>query len=75
MFLTLCERIGQLVAYLVAHHPADADPAWLCERLQPGGYVNAIPVDIVISDDHVAKVDPDPEGSRAVSRERSTWSS
>ena len=39
----------------------DADAPWRCQPLEPGRHVDAIAVDVVAIDDHVAEVDPDPE--------------
>jgi len=60
------ERIGQLVADLVAHHPGDADPARRGERFQARRYVHTIAKDVVVLDDDVAEIDPDPETDPAV---------
>ena len=51
----------KLVAHLVAHHPAAGDPAWLGQRFQPGGNVDAIAEDILIVDNDVAEIDADAE--------------
>jgi hypothetical protein len=53
--------IGQLVADLVAHHPQVAEPARFWERLQTGRYVYTVLKDVVVLDDDVAEIDPDPE--------------
>jgi hypothetical protein len=47
----------ELVAYLVAHHPADADAAGLGKRLQPRGDIDAVAVDVALVDDDVADID------------------
>jgi hypothetical protein len=64
--LTLCsprssESVGQLVADLVSHHPRDADPARLRERFQARRDIDAVTEDVVVLDDDVTEVDPDPE--------------
>jgi hypothetical protein len=43
------------------HDPADADPAGLGERLQPGSDVHPLTEDVVLLGDHVPEVNPDPE--------------
>jgi hypothetical protein len=59
----------ELVAYLVAHHPADADAAGLGKRLQPRGDIDAVAVDVALVDDDVADIDAhaklDTPGGRA----------
>jgi hypothetical protein len=63
MFLTLCsphilERVGELVADLVPHHPRDADPA---RRLEPGRQIHPVAKDVVAIDNDVAEIDADPK--------------
>jgi hypothetical protein len=48
-----------LVAHLVAHDPADADPARLGQRLQPRGDIDAVAVNVILLEDDVAKIDAD----------------
>jgi hypothetical protein len=46
------------LAHLIAHDPADADPARLSQGLKPGRDVDAVAVDVVVIDDDVAEVEP-----------------
>jgi hypothetical protein len=55
------EGIIKPVAHLVAHEPADADPASLGECLQMGRDIHPIAKDVVLLSDHVTEVDPDAE--------------
>src|SRR5262249_14150196 len=55
------ERVGEFVSDLVTHDARDTDPARLRQRLQPGGYVNAISEDVVVLGDDIPEVDPDTE--------------
>jgi len=43
------EREGELVAHLVAHHAADADPTRLGQGFEPGRDVDAVTEDVVPS--------------------------
>src|SRR5207253_7963218 len=54
------------LADVVADGARDADAAWLCECLQPSSDVDAVAVDVSAIDDHVAEIDPDPEGDPLV---------
>ena len=45
------EREGELVAHLVAHHAADADPTRLGQGFEPGRDVDAVTEDVVPIDD------------------------
>jgi len=58
----------KLVAHLVAHHPADAEPARLGERFEPCGDIDPVAKNIVLVDDNVAEVDPDAEFDAPVRR-------
>ena len=51
----------ELVPDLLVDGLGDANGARLGERLEPGGDVDAIAKDVVAIDDHVAKIDTDPE--------------
>ncbi len=64
MFLTLCsplilERVGQLVADMVAHGPGNADAAGLGERFQARRDIDAVAKDVAVLDDDVAEIDAD----------------
>ena len=45
--------------HLVVHDGRNADPTWLCERLQERGDIDTITVDIAVLDDNVAEIDAD----------------
>ena len=49
----------QLVAYLIVHGAAQADPARIGQALEPCGQVHAVAIDVVALDDDVADVDAD----------------
>src|SRR5262252_400944 len=55
------ERDGELVAYLVSYHPADADAARFSQSLKPRCDVDTVAEDVVVVDDDVAEIDPDAE--------------
>jgi hypothetical protein len=57
----ILEHEIELVAHLVMHDPADADPAGLGQPFQPRRDVHPIPEDVVLLNDHVAEVDADAE--------------
>jgi len=62
------EREGELVAHLVADHPADANPTRLGEGFKPCGDIDTIAVDIAPVLNDVAKIDPHAEFDAAVWR-------
>ena len=51
----------ELVSDLVAHDPANADPAGLGERFQARRDIHTVAEDVVFLSDHVAKIDADPK--------------
>ena len=55
----ILERVGQLVANVVAYRPRDADAAGLGERFQPRRDVDAVAEDVVTIGDDVPDVDAD----------------
>jgi hypothetical protein len=55
------EREGELVAYLVAHHGADADATGLRQGFESSGDADAVAEDVAPIDDDVAKIDVDAE--------------
>jgi hypothetical protein len=57
----ILERHIELVAHLVAHNLADADPAGLGKGFEPRGDIDAIAVDVARFDDDVAEIDADAE--------------
>ena len=60
------EHDAELVAHRIAHRARDEDAARIGERLEPRGDVDAVAVDVVALDDHVAQVDADAELDAAV---------
>ena len=54
----------QLVTDRRVNRLGDADTARLGETLEPGGHVDAVTVDVVAVDDHLAEIDPDTELNR-----------
>ena len=54
---------------MVKNGTRDANRAGLRETLQPGRYVNAIAVDIIAIDDHVAEVDADAKDDPPIFRD------
>jgi hypothetical protein len=55
------ERVGELVADLIAHHSRDADASRFSQALQPGRHVHPIAENIAALGDDVAKIDSDAE--------------
>src|SRR5215471_10794621 len=55
------ERNGELVAHLIAYHPADADAARFSQGLKARCDVDTVAEDVVVVDDDVAEIDPDAE--------------
>jgi hypothetical protein len=53
------EREVELVAHLIAHNPADADPAGFGQGLEARGDVDAVAVDVALIDDDVTDIDAD----------------
>jgi hypothetical protein len=54
---------------VVVDRPRDQDAAWLGELLQAGGDVDAVAVDVLAVDDHVAEVDADAERKPVLGRQ------
>src|SRR6516164_6004325 len=61
LFAQILEGEVELVAHLITHHPADADPARLGQRFQPRRDIDAVAINIVVVEDDVAEIDPDAE--------------
>ena len=59
----------ELAADVVVDRPRDQDAARLGELLQAGGDVDAVAVDVLAVDDHVAEVDADAELEPVLRRE------
>src|SRR6516164_4569874 len=53
------ERESELVAHLLANHPADADPARLRQGFEPCGDIDAVAENVAFVDDDVADIDAD----------------
>jgi hypothetical protein len=58
LFAKVLECVIEFVADVIAHHPRDADPARLGNRLQKRGDIHAVAEDGMFLDDHVVEVDP-----------------
>src|SRR5262249_23716855 len=56
----------KLVAHLVAHDPADANPTGLSQSLESCREVDAVAVNVIGLDDDVADIDPDAKFYAAV---------
>jgi predicted RNA methylase len=57
LFAHILEREVQFVPYLIAHHAAGANAAWLGQRLEAGGDIDPVTEDVAILDDDVAEID------------------
>ena len=62
------ERKGELVAHLIAHDPADADPARLGQSFQPCRYIDTVTEDVATVFDDVAEIDPHAEFDATIRR-------
>src|SRR5215472_3010952 len=62
------ERKGELVAHLIAHDPADADPTRLGQSFQPCRYIDTVAIDVAAVSDDVADIDPHAELDAAIRR-------
>jgi hypothetical protein len=60
---------GDLVLDLVVNIAGDANAAGLGKALETGRDVDAIPIDVVVLDDNVSDVDPEPEPELLLLRE------
>jgi len=54
------ETVRHAIPHLLEYRAGDHHTPGVCERLQPCCDVHAVAVDIVLIDDHIAEVDPDP---------------
>jgi hypothetical protein len=64
----ILESISQLVPDLVAHHPRDADPTGRRKGFEARRDIDTVTEQVIILDDDIAEVDPDPELYPAVLR-------
>jgi hypothetical protein len=55
----ILEGVAQLVAHLVAHDTADADPTGFGQCFEPRRDINTIAKDVVAVGYYIAEVDPD----------------
>ena len=55
------ERKGELVAHLIPHHSADADPARFGQGFETRRDIDTVAEDVVLVDDDVAEIDADAE--------------
>ena len=49
----------ELVAHLITHHAADADPAWLGQGFEPCRDIDPVSEDVLALDNDIAKIDPE----------------
>jgi hypothetical protein len=72
MFFTCCSQVleckVELVADLITHDPADADPAWLGQSFEPRRDIDSVSVDITPILDGVAQIDAHAEFEAAIWR-------
>jgi hypothetical protein len=70
MFLTCCSPIlenkGQPVADMVVHRIGDEHPAGVGQGLDACGDIDAVAIEVVALDDHVAEIDADAQFDAAV---------
>ena len=66
----ILETVRHAIPHLFEYRAGDDHTPGVCERLQPCCDVHAIAVDIVLIDDHIAEVDPDPNFDPLVLGER-----
>jgi prevent-host-death family protein len=59
LFALILERVGQLVANVVAHRPRNADAAGLGQCFEARGDIDAVAEDVVAVRDDIAEVDAD----------------
>ena len=57
---------GQAVAHLVMDRIGDEHPAGISQGFDPGGDVDAVAIEVVALDDHVAEIDADAQFDAAV---------
>ena len=70
LFAQRLEGQAELVVGLIVRCSGDDDAARIAQSFQAGGDVDAVAVEIVLVDDHVAQVDPDAEHDPGVLRQR-----
>src|SRR5271168_1511205 len=51
----------ELIAHLIVHHAADADPARLGQGFEPRSNIHPVAEDVMFLSDHVAEIDPHPK--------------
>jgi hypothetical protein len=56
----------EFVAHLIADDPADADPTWLGQSLQPRCDIHPVAEDVVLLNNHVTEVHPNAEGDALI---------
>ncbi len=60
---------GQPVAHVIVHRIGDEHPAGIGQRLDPCGDVDAVAIEVVALDDHVAEIDADAQFDAVVRRD------
>src|SRR6266446_9433863 len=56
----ILEWISKLRPHMLVHSGGDADADGLCQRFEARGYVDSVPVDILVSGDDVTEINADP---------------
>ncbi|MGA7262726.1 MAG: hypothetical protein WBX30_17780 [Stellaceae bacterium] len=69
LFAQILKREVKLIAHLVAHDPAHTDPAGLGQRLEAGGDVDLVAVNVALVDDNIAEINADAELDTPFSRD------
>ena len=65
----ILEDKGQPVAHVIMHRTGDEHPAGLGQGFDPRGDVDAVAIDVVVLDDHVAEIDADAQLDAVVRRD------
>src|SRR5215472_5258030 len=61
LFAQIMKRKRKPAAYVIVNSIGQEHPAWLGQSLNSRSDIDAIPVQIVVFDDHVTQIDPNPE--------------
>jgi hypothetical protein len=56
----------EFVPDLISHYPRNADATWFRQCFQSRGHVDAVAKDVVLLDNHVAEIDPNPKSDALV---------
>jgi len=69
LFAQVDELGGHCAAYVPPRLGGDADPTWRSETFEARGNIDAVTVDVVRRDDHVAEIDADAKLGAAILRQ------